>query len=96
MAAMKDKPEYLILEEALRKAKDKAERTNRALNLDYLVVRDGRIYKVHPDGEMTYVKDAEFGSVKIKQQTFQLRETGGSSSPASIQQRDHRKSGSDS
>jgi len=71
---MKDKPQYLILEEALREARDKAERMNRALNLDYLVVKDGKIYKVHPDGEMTYVKDTEFRSVKIKPQTFELRE----------------------
>lgn len=69
---MEDKPQYLILEEALRKARDKAERMNRALKLDYLVVKDGKIYKVHPDGKMTFVKDAEFGSVKIKPQTFEL------------------------
>ena len=74
IAVMKGKPHYLILEEALREARDKAERMNRALNLDYFVVKDGKIYKVHPDGEMMYVKDVEFGSVKIKPQTFELRE----------------------
>lgn len=71
---MKNKTHVDIIIQATKKAKDRAIRENKALELEYLIVKDGKVFKVLANGEERFVKDAEFGSRTTEKKQFELRE----------------------
>ena len=71
---MKNKSHLDIIIQAMKKAKDQAIRENKALELEYLIVKDGKVFKVLPNGEEHFVKEAEFGSIKSEKKQFELQQ----------------------
>ncbi len=71
---MKNKSHLEIILQAQKKAKDRAIRSDKALGLEYLIVSDGKIFKVLPNGEEIFLKKAEFGSRKTEKKQFELQE----------------------
>lgn len=68
------KERYKYLAKAQKRAAKLSERTNRALNLSYLVVRNGKLMKILPDGTKEVLGDAKFGTVRIKTKKFILKD----------------------
>lgn len=71
---MKDKSHLEILIQAQKKAKDLAIRSNKALGLEYLIVKNGKVFKVLPNGEEIFLKKAEFDSINTEKRKFELQE----------------------
>lgn len=69
---MKKVIDFKYVVNAQKKASEIAERTNRALQLSYMVVRDNKLIKVHPDGSSEIIKDVFFDTVKRKKGRYTL------------------------
>ncbi len=71
---MNDKSHLEIIIRAQKKAKDLAIRSNKALELEYLIVKDDKVFKVLPNGEEIFLKKAEFQSINTEKKKFELQE----------------------
>lgn len=69
---MKRLKRHLYVSKAQRRASELSERTNRALNLSYMVVRNGKLIEVYPDGTSKVLRDAEFDTVQIDKNKYTL------------------------
>lgn len=61
-----------ILKQAYKTARDRAVRSNKALELEYLIVKDGKVFKVLPNGDEQFLKNAEFDSSDTEMKQFVL------------------------
>jgi len=69
---MKKSEKLKFVSKAQRKSFELSERTNKALKLNYLVVRNGKLIQIKPDGTSTVLRDAVFDTVKIDKEKFTL------------------------
>jgi len=56
-----------------KKASEKAVKLNEALGLTYLVVRNGKLIQIGPDGREKILGKPEFGTVKVKRRKIILK-----------------------
>lgn len=69
---MKKIGRHQYVSKAQRRASKLSERTDRALNLSYLVVRNGKLVKVRPDGTSVALRKARFNTIKVDKDKFTL------------------------
>lgn len=69
---MRKSEKYKYVSRAQQRATKISERTNRALKLTYMVVRNGKLIQVKPDGTSLVIRDAVFDTVKIHKDKFTL------------------------
>ena len=63
---------YQYISKAQRRASELSERTNRALKLNYMVVRNGKLVEVYPDGTSKVLRDAAFDTIRIDANQYTL------------------------
>lgn len=69
---MRKSDKFKDVSNAQKKAFALSERTNKALKLSYLVVRNGKLIQIMPDGTSKILRDAVFDTVNIKNEKFTI------------------------
>lgn len=69
---MRKLEKYKYVSRAQQRAAKLSERTNRALRLTDMVVRNGKLIQINSDGTSLIIRDAVFDTIKIHKEKFTL------------------------
>lgn len=61
------------LDDFQQKAVKNAIRENKALGLSYIIVENGKLFRVLKDGTKKEIGKAKYGTVKVMQRNFKLK-----------------------